>query len=170
MFKMATVAIYARPDGTAGIIYPSPGAVAASGLTNQQFFLREARKSENDPAFTPARFAVVDSSTLPASRRFRAHWRLDAQNAVTYLLTGARQQLRDELAPEYKARLAAANEELERLADIGATAAQVQAVRSYRVQLRALPDLVRDQVALLTTAQQVEAYVVPYPPLPPSMQ
>lgn len=97
----------------------------------------------------------------PANRRFRNQWRING-GVVGVDLALARQQRLREIRDDRNARLTASDQTRVRLMDQG-TQAQIDAYKTYRQALRDLPTTVQNDLAALTTANQIDQYQPVWP-------
>ncbi len=145
---------FVRPDGGVSFV------VCAAGVDPDA----EAAKLAARPEY--AGWTYVGKHAMPASRRFRDQWRHDAiLGRVDVNLPGARQQKIAEIRAERDPRLVAADALYAKAVDTG-TVAQRQAIATYRQQLRDMPTTVQAEMALLTSAADLEAYQPTWPVSP----
>lgn len=163
------------PSGLLRIILQAPDGTVAVDAPVQQIADDREQLAAHLARLEAQGFAVLKSDATGAdlpneragqSRRFRNAWRWDGAK-IEPDLTLCRAQILAEVRAERNARLAAADGERGRLADIG-TPPQQQAHAAYRQALRDLPAAVQGDLAALATPEGLEAYAVAWPSPPES--
>lgn len=153
--------IWQAPDGNIKVSVPVEQPLPGEPMGMYLDRIALTAMSTDPGLIGHTRLENVDSEDLPA-RRFRNCWRWTLQAGVDVDLPLAREQLLAEVRVERTVRLTASDVDKNRLDDVG-TPQQRQDLGSYRQALRDLPAVVQMQLALLGTAEALEAYQAPWP-------
>lgn len=147
--------LFEKPDGSVRVRTCSTKD-RKPGETDEQLAARKA--AQNNPNSWPWR--LVRASALPATRRFRDHWRIQA-TGVSVDVSRARQQVMVEVRRTRDRLLDESDKHKNRVDDVG-TSAQKKAVTDYRQSLRDLPAVVEPEISGLTV-DQLERYEPQFP-------
>ena len=182
--RAESVLVYTRADGGVSVVTPAPALIMeflrygkATGTlswrgapqTSPQDVMTLADAEAAALALIRAKdvpadatdVAVVDRSTLPATRRFRDAWRKSGA-VVSINLPAARAHRAKEIRAEVRQRMAKSNED-RALIDPVAEAALMAAHDTYQTQLRALLRSLNADLAPLSTPEAIAAWAPAYP-------
>ena len=146
---MAARIAYVNAEGNVAVVSPAPEA-RLEDESDAAFVARILAKDV--PPSMQAAAIIVDHVALP-TRQFRGDWVISG-NTVAVDIVKARQRVVANAVDEANKRVAASDSLVVKAIDSGTPANQA-AVKSYRAQTLAVPNVVQGQVAAMNLAQLV---------------